>query len=373
MFKKISLFLLSAISFSACQIDKASVTQDRLKPAMFFVGTYTEGKSESEGIYAFELDGNGKLINHGLAANSENPSYITKSANGKTLLAVNELEKGTVEAYQIDGDTLTFINRSSSGGMHPCYVFTDENGYVFTANYSSGTVGVLKQNSIGLLSDLLSSQRHEGKGIHKRQDAPHAHMVRSFEPTKELISVDLGTNQLWFSSLNTEKNELIYSETPTLDMTPGAGPRHFSAHPNGKWLYVINELDNTVSMVEFNKRGDFKKRNSVSTLPAHYEEASFCADIHLSADGKFLYASNRGHNSIAIFSIDASNGSLHLIGHESVRGNWPRNFALSPDERFLIVANQRSNNLVVFKRNTATGLLTFVDEQATPTPVCIAF
>ncbi len=353
----------------SCQIDKASLPREQWDSYLFFVGTYTDG--ESKGIYAFELKPDGKLEDHGLAARTQNPSFLAKSLDKKTLFVVNELEQGMVESYRITGDSLVFLSRSESGGAHPCHITSNSQGYVFTANYSGGNVGLLRANADGILSKLLDVQQHTGKGVHKRQDAPHAHSVWISPFTNELISVDLGTNQLWISSVDTIKQQ--FKSAQTLDMTPGAGPRHLDFHPNGKWIYVLNELDATVTLIERTERGEYKKRNSVTTLPRDFDGYNLCADIHISGDGRFLYASNRGHNSIAIFAIHPRNGSLDQIGMESVRGEWPRNFALSPDGNFVIVANQHSQNMVVFRRDKQSGLLSFVDEMRVPSPVCVVF
>ncbi len=156
-------------------------------------------------------------------------------------------------------------------------------------------------------------------------------------------------------------------------MAPGAGPRHLAFHPNENWLYVVNELDCTVTLVKRTENGLYETNSTISTLPKDYSEPNTCADIHISSDGKYLYVSNRGHNSIAIFSVSNKGGALELIGHESVKGDGPRNFSLSPDEKYLIVANQHTHNIVSFQRDKDTGLLNFVDQIEAPTPVCILF
>ncbi|BDD12551.1 6-phosphogluconolactonase (plasmid) [Fulvitalea axinellae] len=337
----------------------------------FYVGTYTKG--ESEGIYRYILGKDGELRKVALAAVSENPSFLALSSDRKYLLAVNENAEGTVESFQVKGDSLLLVNSSSSGGAHPCFVSTNNQGYILTANYTGGNVGLLKMGERGKLSGLLDVQQHSGKGSTDRQTAPHAHSARFAPKDKGVISVDLGTNELWFSKISDSDKKLMPTEPRKLGMAPGAGPRHLAFHPKNNWLYVVNELDCTVTQLVETESGKYEKAKSVSTLPEGFDGQNTCADIHATADGKFVYVSNRGDESIAIFGVDAENGALSLVGHEKVRGKSPRNFALSPDENFLIVANQLTNNIISFKRDKETGLLTYVSEIGAPTPVCILF
>ncbi len=278
-----------------------------------------------------------------------------------------------MESFSINGDSLTLINKSSSGGAHPCFVTTNKLGFILTANYSSGNIGLLRQNTNGELSDLLYVQQHTGKGINDRQKSPHAHSVWFDADDLNVISIDLGTNELWFSKLDTLQQKLTPSTPTKLAMSQGAGPRHLSIHPNKKWVYVINELDCTITLLQKNKTEKYKIINSISTLPVGYNEPNTCADIHTSADGKFVYASNRGHNSIAVFKVNNLNGALKLIEHKPTLGDSPRNFSLSPNDDFLVVANQLTNNIVAFKRNKKTGVLEFTHQIEAPSPVCILF
>ena len=225
----------------------------------------------------------------------------------------------------------------------------------------------------GKLSNLLDIQQHTGSSITDRQQGPHAHSAWFSPDNNTIISVDLGTDALWFSTLDTLNQKLIPNEIRNLQMAPGAGPRHLAFHPNKEWIYVLNELDGTITLVIKNKDGIFEKKSSISSLPAGFKEPNTSADIHISIDGRFIYASNRGHNSIAILEIDKNNGVLKPIGHESTRGDGPRNFAISPDNNYLLVANQHTNNLVSFKIDRNTGKLSFVGAVEAPTPVCIIF
>jgi 6-phosphogluconolactonase len=365
---KFQYLVLVFFALSACQDNPEPVIETN-NTQSFFLGTYTDG--ESEGIYLYDLKEDGTIALNKLMARSQNPSFLAMDQDQKTLLAVNELDSGTIESFKILPDSLTFINRSSTGGAHPCFVSINENSFVLAANYTGGNVGLLNLNDDGSLSELLFVQQHSGNSIKEQQKSPHAHAAWFVPNSNEIVAVDLGTDELWLSKL--ENDQLTPSSPDRLAMAPGAGPRHLTIHPNRKWFYVVNELDATVTRVERNDAGDFLVKESVSTLPADYNDQSYCADIHVSADGRFVYASNRGHNSIAIFSVNLETGFLSPMGHESTRGDWPRNFALSPNEDILLVANQRSNNITSYKRDKNSGLLEFVNELKAPSPVCILF
>lgn len=341
----------------------------------FFLGTYTEG--DSQGIYKYALSGDGSLKGLGLMAEAVNPSFLALSADGNYLLAVNEVsdenQTGYVSSFKIGKDTLSFIDQKPSGGAHPCHVVTNGEGYVVVANYSGGNMGLLKLQGAGQLSELLDVQQHEGSGHHPRQEGPHAHSGW-FTGDGEVISVDLGTNQLWFSRIDPTENKFVAEEPKTFSLQPGAGPRHLAFHPGNPWIYVVNELSSSVSLLKKNPDSHaYEILQTISTLPEGFSGENTCADIHISPDGNFLYSSNRGDNSIAIFAVDGHSGTLKALGHESVRGETPRNFSLSPDGQFLLVANQTTNNLVSFQRDKQTGLLTYKDEIEAPTPVCILF
>eukprot|EP01028_Stygiella_incarcerata_P009731 TRINITY_DN4663_c0_g1_i1.p1 TRINITY_DN4663_c0_g1~~TRINITY_DN4663_c0_g1_i1.p1 ORF type:complete len:378 (+),score=5.04 TRINITY_DN4663_c0_g1_i1:162-1136(+) len=321
-----------------------------------------------------EADGHLKMI--GLVAETANPSFLAFANNQKTLLSINELVKdnnmGSVESYQT-GDSLKLISCKPSGGAHPCFVTANDAGVVLTANYTGGNVGYLQVDENGELSDLLDVQQHTGSGtVANRQDQPHAHSVWFQPNSNHIIAVDLGTNELWISSIDTVSNQFVPANQAKVSLVDGAGPRHLAFHPNGKIFYVINELDNTITGFSISDNEEVSMIGNVSTLPADFDGVSNPADIHISKDGKFLYGSNRGHNSIVIFEVQ-ENGALKLVGHESTRGDHPRNFSLSPDDKFLLVANKNTNNIVSFKRDSVTGKLTFVDEIKAPSPVCILF
>ncbi|WP_299064964.1 lactonase family protein [uncultured Polaribacter sp.] len=339
----------------------------------FYVGTFTD--KESKGIYKYSLTNTGKLTSLGLVAAVKNPNFITKSKDNKTLFAVGETTKegkGVIRSYNIKESSLEFINSAETGGAVPCYVTANHQNYILTANYVGGNVGLLSFKDSGQLNPLHYVQQHTGKGSTNRQKKPHAHSVW-FHPTKnEVISANLGTNELWFSKIDKAQNKLMYTHQKKLKMVVGAGPRHLVFHPNNKWFYVLNELNNTVSLIK-EKNNMYYVDFSIRTLPKDFKAFSKAADIHISKDGKFLYASNRGHESIVIYNVNSKSGKLNVIDYQNVLGEHPRNFSLSPDNKYLLVANQDTNTIISFKRNTANGKLTFTDKINAPTPVCILF
>jgi len=368
---KYLIILISVLALFSC---RNSLDEDTSEESAipFYIGTYTE--SGSQGIYKGVLDNEGRIELKGLAAETENPSFLALDTRGEFLLAVNENSpEGTVESYRVKGDSLVMVDRSSSGGAHPCFVTVNEEGWILTANYSSGTVGLINMDSTGELGELLDVQQHTGRGTTERQRGPHAHSAWFVPASKMVISVDLGTNELWFSELDTIHMNLASVEQPRLSMDPGAGPRHLAFHPELNWLYVINELNSTVTLVKKNKDGLYEKGQSFTTLPDDYDRDNYCADIHISSDGNFIYASNRGHNSIVIFKAGQENDTLKFIGYRNTCGDWPRNFAFSPGENYLLVANQYSDNIISFKRDKHTGLIEAVDTISVPSPVCILF
>lgn len=352
------VFVLS-IALLSC---KVSSEKSGAEGNDFYLGTYTQG--ESKGIYKFHLSADGQISALGLMASAENPSFLAFGMDKHVLLTVNEVDKngcGTVQSFLIEEDSLKLLSVSSSGGAHPCHVSVQD-GQVVVSNYSGGNLGWLSLNDEGYLSALSYASQHEGVGATDCQKVPHAHSA--WFVGDEIISVDLGTDELWVYDRDRNLKQRVKMEA-------GSGPRHLCIHPSGQWLYVVNELNNTVTKVLKAYVG-WEAAESFSTLPEDFEGTSYCADIRITNDGRFVYASNRGYNSIAIFEVGVT-GELNIVGYEPVRGDHPRNFALSPDEKFLVVANKNTNNMVVFKRDAETGLLSFVSEHKAPSPVCVLF
>ena len=346
----------------------------------FYVGTYTD--TGSEGIYRFGIDAiSGKLHSNGLAILSENPSYLAFSKDGKNLLSVRETKDennqsmGYVELFKVDdAGNLSSVNKVASGGAHPCHVAINEEGSVLSSNYTGGNVALMRIEPSGELSEVLSSDQHKGQGpVIGRQEKPHVHSAL-FEPKgKRIFVADLGIDQVKVYTIDKTTFSLKPNKYPEIKLPPGSGPRHMTIHPNGKLLFIANELSSCVSVVQLLDNGNFKITESVSTLPADFLRANTCADIHLSPEGNFLYVSNRGMNSIAIFSVSEKDMKIKLISHEDTKGEMPRNFALTPEGDFLLVANQNTNNIVAFRRNAETGLLVFTDQINAYKPVCLLF
>lgn len=359
----------------SCTTQPAPQEEQTMDDHTFYVGTYTN--VDSQGIYKYLLRADGSLEKIGLVAETNNPSFLAKNSEGSLLVAVNEIKDeggaGGVESYLIEEDTLLRVDGKSSGGAYPCHINITPSGYVLTANYGDGTVALLKLASDGTLTGPLDVQQHTGQGATDRQQAPHAHSVWLEGDEQNLVSVDLGTNELWFSKINSNTDSIEFRNPRKLNLSPDLGPRHLTFHPQGKWTYVLNELSSTVAVLEKNSSGEYVKKSSISTLPTDYDGKNSCADIHISSDGKFLYASNRGHNSIVIYQVNPEDGTLQLVGHEPTRGEIPRNFALSPNGQYLLVANQQTNSLVSFQRDQQQGTLQFVQQIEAPTPVCILF
>jgi 6-phosphogluconolactonase len=351
---------------------------------LVYVGTYTRG--ESEGIYIYRMDPEtGSLEPVGKAINIMNPSFLAISPQKSHLYAVNEVQSfsgersGAVSSFRINQETgeLTLLNSKPSGGTSPCYVTVDGTGRnVLAANYSSGSLCVLPVMEDGTLGDATEIVQHEGSSVNpKRQEGPHAHSIVVDPSNRYVYAADLGIDKIMIYKFDSDKGKLTPNDQPWVSTQPGAGPRHFTFHPNEKFAYVINELDSTIVAFSYDgESGRLKPIQTVSTLPEGYEGINYPADIHVSPSGRFLYGSNRGHDSIVIYRIDEETGRLSLIGHESTRGQFPRNFAIDPTGDFLLAANQNSNNIVGFRIDQETGLLEPTGEETrVPTPVCIKF
>ena len=373
-----SMGTLSAFLPINCQ----TKAEKEIKEFLAYVGTYTSGKSE--GIYICRLDlstGELKLIKS--VTGVKNPSFLAIDPKKKYLYSVNEVAKfegkpgGGVSAFLIDQETgdLTFLNHQFTKGGAPCYVSVDKtSSFVLTANYGSGNLSIfpiLDDGSLGEMSDFV---QHEGSGLDKRrQKAPHAHCIVIAPDNRYVFSADLGIDKIMIYKLDTKNGKLIPNDVPYAELAPGAGPRHFTIHQNEKYAYVINEINSTVTAFEYDKvKGILTEIQTIPTLPKDFEGTSYCADIHVSPCGKFLYGSNRGHDSIVIYSIDENTGRLEYIGTESTQGSWPRNFAIDPTGAFLLVENQKTDNIVIFQIDRDTGKLNQTGNiTEIPSPVCI--
>lgn len=350
---------------------------------LVFVGTYTNEKSH--GIFSFRFDDRtGTFTPLGLAIETPSPSFIIASADGRFLFAVNEVSRyngeasGSVSSFAVDRGTgkLTWLSTQSSKGTSPCHLALDRTGrFLAVANYSSGTVALLPVGTDGKLAPAAQVIQHQGKGPNaSRQEQAHAHQVIFSEDNRFLIAVDLGIDRVLVYRFNQSTGALTPNDPAGVSVTPGSGPRHVVFHPDGKRAFVITELASTITSLTWNgSAGTFTAGPSVTTLPAGFQGTSATAEIAVHPNGRFLYGSNRGHDSIAVFSIGAD-GTLTPIGFEPTRGKTPRHFAIAPDGKWLVAANQDSGTLAVYRIDDATGKLTpsgaLVDSG---TPVCVLF
>jgi len=360
--------LILSLSFSATAQDY-----------YLFAGTYTSGKSK--GIYVYQFNSNTGDVQW--VSNTDscvNPSFITLSPDGNYLYAVNETGKtipGHVSAYAFNKENgkLRFMNQQLSGGDDPCFITTDTSGkWAIVANYSGGSLAAFPININGSLNHYSQLIQHKGKSINKqRQEKAHVHSTFFTPDYKYVLAPDLGMDKTMTYKFNAALHKpLLPAVVPYTNSIPGSGPRHIVFHPNNKFVYIIEELSGTVKACSY-KNGILKPIQTIATHPSDYKEQPGSADIHISPDGKFLYASNRGNeNNIAIFSINNNSGRLTSVGYHATGGVQPRNFIIDPSGNFLLVANQASDNIVVFKRNIETGLLQQMTQQIEiPNPVCL--
>ena len=353
------------------------------KEYYLIAGTYTSGKSEGIYVYKFNIETADAVYIS--SVKTSNPSYLAISPGQRYVYAVNEnadssrfTEQGSIVAYSFDKTkgTLHFINSQLSGGKHPCYVTIDKTGkWVIAGNYTSGTIGVLPVKKDGSLDSASQVIEHSGYSVNsERQQGPHVHSTVFSKDNSYLFVPDLGIDKTMIYSFNNKTGKLKEGSFPFALSEPGAGPRHFEFHPNGQFAYLIEEMNGTVSVFYYlKKNGQLNMIQTISALPPEFNGAIGSADIHVSPDGKFVYASNRGEsNTIAIFAVNSHTGMLHLVGHQSTLGKKPRNFNFDPSGNYLLVANQDSDEIVIFKRNKTTGLLTDTGKRiSVGSPVCI--
>jgi len=376
----IGLIGLARGSVSPALRDVAQTNGDLL-----YVGTYTAG-TRSEGIYLVHMDRrSGQLQRVGSVDAGPNPSFLAIHPNGRVLYAVNELEKyegratGAVSAFAIARETgvLTRLNEQPSEGGAPCYVSVDRSGRVaLVANYAGGSVALLPIQPNGALAPAAPVVQHTGTGPNaERQEAPHAHCILPDPSNRFALAADLGADRVFVYRLDLDGRSLSKVDGGDAVMRPGAGPRHIAFHPTLPLVFVANELDSTVATLRFDSaRGALSLLDTRSTVPPGWTGTNYPADVHVASSGRTLYVSNRGHNSIAVFSVAESTDALALDQMVDTEGDWPRNFSLDPSGRLLLVANQRSDSVVVFGRDPDTGRLTPTRQRiGIPSPVCLRF
>ena len=395
--------LLVTTAAAAPQPDAAPAGADA-KAFRVYVGTYTG--AESKGIYLYDFDATtGALAPVGLAAEVANPSFLALTPDARFIYAVGEMDAfegkkaGAVSAFSVDPKTgmLTLLNQQPSGGAGPTHISVDATGKnVFVANYGGGSVASFPLSVDGKLGPAGSVIQHEGKGPDpKRQDAPHAHWIGPSPDDKYVLACDLGLDKVLVYKLFPSFGRLtphvgrpaphagdgdFFSPGNTVEpepqgLTPGAGPRHGAFSPNGRFFYVINELGNTMTALAWEaKSGTLDPLQNISTIPEGFNEGNSTAEVVVHPSGKFVYGSNRGHDSIVAYAADPATGKLTLVGHATQNIKTPRNFNVDPTGRWLIAANQGSDSLVVFRIDEATGALTPAGEPVpAPKPVCVIF
>lgn len=343
-----------------------------------YIGTYT--RQTSEGIYIYQFNTKtGDFTPVSIVKGVTNPSFLAISPDQRFLYAVGGNKGDSARAFSIDKQShhLTLLNAQSlQGGLGATHLAVDKTGkWVIVGNYGSGSLTVLPVKNDGSLGETTQTIQHEGHSIHpERQKKPFVHSVNIAPNNKDVFAPDLGIDKVMSYTLNAQTGQLTVPNPPFTATTAGSGPRHFTFHPNGKFAYVINELDATITGFNY-KNGALETIETVNNLPNDYTGRKWAADIHISPDGKFLYGSNRAeHESLSIFKIDKKTGKLTLVGHQPVNGKTPRNFAIDPTGHFILVANQDSDNITIFKRNKKTGKLTATGKEIKVSmPVCLKF
>lgn len=351
---------------------------------LVYVGTYTGAKSK--GIYAFRMDAtSGALSPLGLVAETPNPAFLDIDSKRRLLFAANEIDNfegkssGAVSAFSIDpvGGKLTLLNKQSSIGTGPCHLLLDkECKNVLVANYGSGSVAVLPVQSDGRLGAATAFVQHSGKSINPdRQQGPHAHCMTLDAANRFAFTCDFGLDKVMAYRFDAQHGTLSPGEPPFASVKAGAGPRHMVFHPDGRHAYVINELNSTINVFAYDsQRGALDELQTISTLPDDFKGRSTAAEVQVHPSGKFLYGSNRGHDSIAVFAIDPAKGTLTFVEHQSTQGKKPRHFAIDPSEKFLLAANQDSDTIVTFSIDAKTGRLKPTGQVvAVASPACVKF
>ena len=354
------------------------------RPLLVYVGTYTGARSK--GIYVYRMDlTSGALSPSRLAAEIVNPTFLAIHPNQRFLYAANEIgdfggkKSGAVSAFAIDPETgkLALLNQISSRGGGPCHLVVDAAGKnVLVANYGGGSVAVLPLEADGKLREASAFIQHEGSSVNRqRQEAPHAHGVALDVANRFAFVTDLGLDKIMTYKFDAATGALAAHDVPWTATKPGAGPRHFVFDPRGRFAYVINELDSTITGFAYDAtRGLLKEIQSVPTLPAGFKGENSTAEVEVHPSGRFLYGSNRGDDSIVVYTIDPASGKLAWVERQSTRGKMPRNFGIDPTGAFLLAANQGSDTVVLFRINRETGRLAptggMIEVGA---PVCVKF
>ncbi len=339
------------------------------KKEILYVGTYTQ---KGEGIYVYEFDRKNMTYKEVQILQSKNsPSFIEFHPNKRFAYTANEAGN-TISAYKVDQSSgkLSLINEKSSEGKAPCHIGLDPKGrFLYVSNYSSGQLAVYRLNADGSIGELTEAIQNQGTANQK----PHMHSMIPSADGKFIYASDLGIDKIFVYSIDPKSGKLIPGAVPFVEVKSGDGPRHFAIHPNGNFAYSAGELNSVVNTFTIEKNtGALVPLERVSMLPADFTTKSYAADIHFSTDGKFLYASNRGHESLVVYSVNPKTGKLTLVGHSSTHGKHPRNFRIDQKGELIYIVNRDTDNLVISKRDAKTGLATFTGKEISiPTPVCV--
>jgi 6-phosphogluconolactonase len=351
-----------------------------------YIGTFTGTQGRGEGIYLYTLDAAGGLSRRQVftGPGTDNPSFLALHPQRPLLFAVNSIDAfggevtGSVAAFAIDPSSgaLTFLNSQPSNGRRPIHLTVDASGrWLVVANITGGTVASLPIDQDGRLGPPADTVAHSGLGPNPaRQEGPHPHCVTPDAVSDRVLSCDLGADRIFVHRVDGQSGRLTTGELPFAQVSSGAGPRHVGVHPGGRWAYVINELDTTMSVFAYDpERGTLQITQTVSTVPPDATGTNPPAEVFVSPDGRFVYGSNRGHDSIAVFAVDEASGRLTPRSWVPTGGRTPRSFGIDPAGQFLIAANQDSDNLVAFRIDPQSGGLTRTAEAPNPSPVCVVF
>jgi len=346
----------------------------------FYVSSFDEDHLSGIALYNLNFK-TGEIVYLKEFGEEINSDYLAIGNNGGYLVSVAQeegIKSGLMTSFSIDKESglLEYIDEFYTDGHGPCHVAIDNKGnFAFVAHYDEGVISVILRNEKGELLKITDKIKHTGSSVNKdRQESAHPHMVYPTPRGSFVLVPDLGMDKVMAYHLKSN-GRLKPTKQKSLDLEPGSGPRHIAFHPNGNFGYVVNELNSTVTAFTFNKsNGSMTIIESKRSVPDDYSESNYLADVHLSRDGRFLYASNRGHNSLSVFKVDESIGGIELIDNVDCGGDWPRAFNISPTGDFLLVANEKSDNIVVFRLDEATGMLTKLGENSDfPAPRCIKF
>ena len=367
------------ISSAVTALTLASLAQAAEKPYFVYFGTYTRGISKGVEVARFDAS-TGKLSKPETAAETNNPSFVTIHQNHRYLYSVGEEGKGgTVSAFKIDpaSGKLTLLNSAPSRGSSACHLNVDRTGkFILLANYGTGSAAVYALKEDGSIGEPTGFQQHAGAGADtRRQQGPHAHSINLSADNRFAIVADLGLDKVFVYKFDASKGTILPNDPPAGIVKPGSGPRHFAFSPNRKNAYVINEMASTITAFNWDAaRGTLSEVQTISTLPADFKGSNSTAEVQVHPSGKFVYGSNRGHDSIAVFKVDRKTGKLTYVENTSSKGKTPRNFGIDPTGKWMIAANQDTNNVVVFKIDSKTGKLTPTgQEYQVGAPVCVKF